>query len=42
MAAGFAYKLSEAVQLAVAYEFPVSSREDILDERITANLILRY
>ena len=42
MAAGFAYKLSEAVQLAVAYEFPVSSREDILDERVTANLILRY
>lgn len=42
MAAGFAYKVSEAVQLAVAYEFPVSSREDILDERLTCNLILRY
>jgi hypothetical protein len=42
IAGGLKAVLSPNVQIGVAYEKPVSNRKDILDHRITAELILRY
>jgi hypothetical protein len=42
MAAGVRFKITEAIQAGIAYEFPLTEREDLLDYRITADMIFRY
>jgi hypothetical protein len=42
LAAGVRYKISEAIQAGIVAEFPLLKREDLLDFRITADLIFRY
>jgi hypothetical protein len=42
MAVGLRYKISEAIQFGGAYEFPVSGNRDLLDYRVTLDLIFRY
>lgn len=42
LAIGSKAKLSQNVELGVAWEFPISPREDLLDNRVTADLIFRY
>lgn len=39
---GGAYKFSEALQLAAAWEVPLTSREDLMDSRTTVTLSLIY
>ncbi len=39
---GFRAKLTKHAVLGAVYEFPLSSRDDLLGNRITADLILRY
>lgn len=41
-AVGAKYKPNGNVELGVAWEFPLTDRRDILDNRITADVILRY
>ena len=41
-AAGFRYHFNRHLQVGAAYERPVSGRKDILDERYTVDLIIRY
>ncbi len=41
-AVGGAYKWSESVILSAAWEFPMTDREDLLDNRVTATLTWRY
>ncbi len=42
LAAGVRYKINEAIQAGIVAEFPVLKREDLLDFRITADIIFRY
>lgn len=42
LALGLRHKISESCQLGCAYEFPITQREDILDQRLTVDLIVRY
>lgn len=42
LAVGARYKFSECVQAGLAAEFPVTGRHDLLQYRITADLIFRY
>ncbi|QVL31397.1 hypothetical protein KIH39_21505 [Telmatocola sphagniphila] len=42
MALGFKVKISPHAETGVVYEFPLTSRKDLLDSRIQAELILRY
>jgi hypothetical protein len=39
---GLKYKPSQNVEIGVCWEVPLTVRRDILDNRITADLILRY
>lgn len=41
-AIGGAYKFSESLIFSGAWEFPISNREDLLSDRVTATLTLRY
>lgn len=41
-AAGFRYKASDHLIAGIAWEFPLSNRRDIIDNRWTIDLILRY
>lgn len=41
-AVGGAYKFSESLILSAAWEFPITEREDLLDNRVTATLTWRY
>ena len=41
-AAGMRYRLNKHVYFGAAYERPVTGREDIIDERFTMDIILRY
>ncbi len=42
LAAGVRFKINEAIQAGIVAEFPVLKREDLLDFRITADIIFRY
>ncbi|MCS7015917.1 MAG: hypothetical protein NZM42_07355 [Gemmatales bacterium] len=42
LALGFRYKFSEQSQLGFGYEFPITNRRDVLDERLTLDFIVRY
>jgi len=42
MALGARFKLNEAVQTGAAIEFPVAGHKDLLDYRVTFDLIFRY
>jgi outer membrane putative beta-barrel porin/alpha-amylase len=42
VAAGVRFKITEAAQLGVVFEMPVTSRDDLMKYRITADFILRY
>ena len=42
MAVGAKYTLGKCSELGVAYEFPVSSRQDLLSNRLVAEWIIRY
>jgi hypothetical protein len=42
LATGFRYKFSECVQAGLATEFPIVGRRDLMDFRLTADLIFRY
>lgn len=42
IAVGGKFKLSRNAELGAAWEFPVSNRRDLLDNRVTVELILRY
>lgn len=39
---GFKYKPGDHLEVGVAYEIPYTNREDILKDRLTVDLILRY
>ncbi len=39
---GFKLKPSDRVEIGIAAEFPLTDRRDILENRITADLIFRY
>jgi hypothetical protein len=39
---GAKYKPNGCVELGVAWEFPLTERRDVLDNRVTADIILRY
>ncbi len=39
---GFKYKPDPNVELGLAYEFPLSERQDLMENRITIDAILRY
>lgn len=41
-AVGGAYKFSESLIFSAAWEFPITSREDLLDNRVTATMTWRY
>ena len=41
-AVGGKFKLSPHAELGAAWEFPISNRRDLLDNRLTVELILRY
>lgn len=41
-AVGLRYKLGLLGELGVAWEAPMSNRQDIMDNRITADWIIRY
>lgn len=41
-AVGGAYKFSESLIFSAAWEFPISNREDLLSDRVTATVTLRY
>lgn len=41
-AVGGAYKFSESLIFSAAWEFPMTEREDLLDNRVTATLTVRY
>ena len=42
MAAGLKWKPNDSTELGIAYEFPVTGREFILQNRLTVDFILRY
>lgn len=42
LALGGRYKFTECVQMGAAIEFPVTSRKDLMDYRLTFDLIFRY
>ncbi|MGE3809571.1 MAG: hypothetical protein AB7K24_33320 [Gemmataceae bacterium] len=42
LAFGFRYKFSEAVQFGLANEFPLTGARDLLDYRLTVDMIFRY
>jgi hypothetical protein len=42
LAVGFRYKFTECVQAGLAAEFAVTGRQDLLDWRVTADMIIRY
>lgn len=42
MAFGARFKLNEAIQTGVAFEFPLTNPHDLMDYRITFDVILRY
>jgi hypothetical protein len=42
LAAGVRFKITENIQAGIAYEFPLSPRDDLLSYRITADMIFRY
>jgi hypothetical protein len=42
MAAGLRYKFNEHLQFGGAYEFPLGGHRDLIDYRLTFDLILRY
>jgi hypothetical protein len=42
MALGARYKCSECIQIGGAFEFPLMGREDLLDYRVTFDVIFRY
>ncbi len=42
MAVGMRFKMSELWQFGAAYEFPVSGNRDLLDYRLTFDMIFRY
>jgi hypothetical protein len=42
LAFGARYKFTECVQMGAAFEFPVSGRKDLMDYRVTVDLIFRY
>jgi hypothetical protein len=42
MAVGLRYKISECIQFGGAYEFPVGGDRDLLDYRVTLDMIFRY
>jgi hypothetical protein len=42
MAVGARYKISEVIQFGGAFEFPVSGNRDLLDYRVTLDMIYRY
>lgn len=39
---GLRFKITESIQAGVAYEFPLTSGDDFMDYRITADIIFRY
>lgn len=39
---GVKYKPSQNLELGIAYEVPLTSRKDIIDDRLTVDLILRF
>ncbi|MCE9637176.1 MAG: hypothetical protein K8T90_15835 [Planctomycetes bacterium] len=42
MALGFRWALSDDVSFGAAYEFPITDREDVIDKRITVDLVFRF
>lgn len=42
LAAGVRFKITEAVQAGIVYEFPITKQDDLLRYRITADVIYRY
>jgi hypothetical protein len=42
LAPGFRYKWSECLQFGTAVEFPITGRKDLMDFRLTVDLIWRY
>ena len=42
MGAGMKKKLHDNVEVGDVYEFPLTKRRDLLESRVTADLILRY
>src|SRR5262249_32257060 len=42
LAPGFRYKFSECLQFGTAVEFPITGRKDLMDFRLTVDLIWRY
>jgi hypothetical protein len=42
LATGFRYKFSEAIQMGLGTEWPIVGRRDLMDFRLTADLIFRY
>ena len=42
MAVGTRYKFNEHLQVGAAYEFPIGGHRDLIDYRLTFDLILRY
>jgi len=39
---GLKYKPDQNCELGLCYEWPLSKRQDLLENRITADVILRY
>jgi hypothetical protein len=42
MALGFRYKYNEHYSAGIAYEFPITGRRDLMDYRVTFDVIIRY
>jgi len=41
-AIGLKYKPSAGLELGLCYEIPLTNRKDLMQDRVTADLILRY